>query len=155
MPNPNPSNIEALHQLNLRHGHAREGRRSPEYRAWSHMCDRCLNERSERYAAYGGRDIKVCTRWLKFENFLADMGERPTGRSLDRIDNNGNYEASNCRWATVSEQARNKNYNKLSRAEVHEIRMLLQRGYSQREVAVEFNVSQSLISKLINQKYWR
>jgi hypothetical protein len=79
----------------------------PLYTAWSSMHERCYNVNSKRYPPYGGRGITVCDRWFKFEDFAADMGERPPGTSLDRIDNEGNYEPSNCRWATVKEQTRN------------------------------------------------
>ncbi len=89
------------------HGHATNGI-SPTYHSWAGMTARCTNEGHRNYALYGGRGITVCDRWLSFPNFLADMGEKPRGLSLDRIDGNGNYEPSNCRWATATEQARNR-----------------------------------------------
>jgi hypothetical protein len=78
------------------------------------MRDRCTNPRHHAYALYGGRGIAVCARWESFENFLADMGERPAGTSLDRYPNkDGNYEPGNCRWATDVEQANNTRANRL------------------------------------------
>ena len=79
-----------------------------EYRAWSNMIQRCTNPNNNRYSDWGGRGISVCERWLTFENFFADMGVAPDGMSLDRINNDGNYEPANCRWATRSEQRRNQ-----------------------------------------------
>ncbi len=92
----------------LRHGHAAGGKFSRTYRSWHAMHQRCSNKNDDRYENYGGRGIKVCERWGSFENFLADMGERPAGLSLHRTDNDGNYEPGNCKWATSKEQASNR-----------------------------------------------
>lgn len=84
-------------------------RNPKEHAAWSHMTQRCNNPKHPRYQHYGGRGIKVCEHWLKFENFLADIGPAPSEElSLDRIDNNGNYEPGNVRWATTQQQNENR-----------------------------------------------
>jgi hypothetical protein len=84
---------------------------SAEYSVWRGMISRCNSPANRTYANYGGRGIKVCERWLKFENFLADMGKRPDGTTLDRENNDGDYEPGNCRWATAAQQNRNKRSN--------------------------------------------
>lgn len=90
------------------HGHKRRGLSSPTYVSWSRMMQRCNDPNSNRWSLYGGRGITVCPQWRTFQGFLADMGERPPGKTLDRINVDGNYEPDNCRWATASEQARNR-----------------------------------------------
>jgi hypothetical protein len=92
----------------VRHGHAIKYIHTSTYNSWSGMLQRCLNPNNTRFRYYGGRGITVCQRWLIFENFLADMGERPAGLSIDRKDNDGNYELGNCRWATQSQQVANR-----------------------------------------------
>ena len=100
---------------NTIHGHHPRGSSTPEYRSWSGMIRRCCRSSDKRWADYGGRGITICVRWRRdFRSFLEDMGLRPDwATSIDRIDVNGNYEPSNCRWATATQQARNTRYRRV------------------------------------------
>lgn len=132
--------------------------RTPTYVSWNAMLDRCTNAHHKNYPGYGGRGITVCERWLRFTNFYVDMGDRPGGMTLDRIDNDGNYEPGNCRWATPEEQSSNQTRNthgaKLSEKDVVEIKGLCSQGHRHREIAARFGVCRSAISAIANGKNW-
>ncbi len=105
---------EAISKTKTIHGGARRGRSREEYRIWAGMIRRCHSPTDGAFEYYGGRGIGVCTRWREsFPNFMADIGPRPSAmHSIDRIDNDGNYEPGNCRWATWKQQARNRRTNR-------------------------------------------
>lgn len=107
---------EQLSKSMRKHGHTTldgKPRTTPEYRAWHGMRQRCKNKNSPRYSYYGQRGITVCERWDSFQNFLSDMGPNPSRKhSLERMDTNGNYEPSNCKWGTSLEQSNNRRNNR-------------------------------------------
>ena len=114
---------------------------------------RCLNPNSKHYIDYGGRGIAICERWMTFENFYEDMGDPPTGMTLDRIDVNGNYEPDNCRWATDKQQVRNRR-NTLCEEDVYEIKKMLQIGFCEQVIADIFSKSKRTIQRIKNGKIW-
>lgn len=106
---------------------------NPEHRTWTRIRERCNNPSHGDYARYGGRGIRVCERWDVFENFLADMGPR-NGLTIERINNNGNYEPGNCKWATQLEQSRNKR-NTYTAEQDQKIREAISRGFNFTQMA--------------------
>jgi hypothetical protein len=102
----------------IQHGAAVRGKKRPkEYTAWDHMIRRCHNPNYQNYKWYGARGISVCDRWRSYENFINDMGPAPSkGHSLDRVNNDGNYEPGNCKWSTQKEQANNMRRPKKSQS---------------------------------------
>lgn len=103
--------LELLRERNFVHGHAIRENRSPEYRSWMAMIERCQNPEHTYFRHYGGRGITVCERWQDFQNFYADMGPRPIKTTLERLDNSKGYEKSNCVWASQRVQSRNRRSN--------------------------------------------
>lgn len=124
---------------------------TPTYRAWIDMKARCLNPTDHAYDRYGGRGIVVCERWGSFINFMADMGKRPEGLSLERIDNDGNYEPSNCRWATSAEQQRNTRRTVLTPEAVDLIRSS---PLTSRALAEQLGIHDSTVRKVRRWERW-
>ena len=114
------------------------------YNNWVDMKQRCFNKNNPRYKDWGGRGITVCKRWMIFENFLADMGEKPKGKTLDRKDNDGNYCKKNCRWATREEQQNNTRQN----------RIIIYKGKTQNltQWARELKMDRQKLSNMLNYK---
>lgn len=124
------------------HGFAPKSGLLPTYRSWADMKSRCTNKNNQAYHRYGGRGIKICDEWINsFQCFLADMGEAPPGLTLDRIDFNGNYEKSNCRWISKADQAKNTRRNVF--LEYNGERKIL------KDWAIEFNISAATLSNRI------
>jgi len=139
---------------NTKHGHNPwNGKPSPTYQSWRHMKERCQNPDCPDYKNYGGRGIKVCERWMDFVNFLEDMGIRPEGLTLDRINNNGDYELGNCRWATWEEQIQNRRDRKdqyLFIGMNKEGTMIA--SNNQHELARQYGLDSGAIAKCLNGK---
>ncbi len=137
--------------INTKHGM----RQTPTYKSWCHMKARCYNPNTEMYPHYGGRGITVCDRWLNsFENFLEDMGEKLEGTSIDRIDNDGNYEPSNCEWATSRKQASHTSQTKLNPDLVKYIREQRATGRTYKDLSTELRINWHTIRRAAISETW-
>lgn len=139
----------------LLHGHTINNGYSATYYSWQAMLGRCRYFKRDKERKYINRGISVCKRWSKFENFLADMGERPRGKSIERIDNNKGYSALNCRWATPTEQARNRRNKKLVYADALNIAKRMLSGECAKKIAAEYGISESLPREIHKGRTWR
>lgn len=135
----------------LRHGKSRRGEWSPEYYSWASMIQRCTNPARNVYALYGGRGITVCERWRSFDNFLADMGPRPAGTSIGRIDPHGHYVPENCEWQSDTIQNRTRRNNKMNPVIAAEIRASSASGPA---LAVRYGVSRQMINRVRRGEAW-
>lgn len=137
---------------NVTHGMAN----TSTYHRWVNMLGRCRNPKNTSYKYYGGRGIRVCERWQKFENFYEDMGEAPNNLTIERINNDGNYEPTNCKWGTYAEQSRNNRNAKLTVPIVLLIRkLLLESQLLHREIADIFNVNKGTIGEINRNETWK
>ena len=135
-----------------KHGHSRLGKVSPTYRSWRAMVGRCTNSNHKDWPKYGAKGIEVSESWLDFEQFLTDMGERPKGTSLDRIDNRFGYHKANCRWATPAQQSQNQTTTKLSVTAVLSIR---RDDRTNAMISKDYGVSASHVSNVKRGKVWK
>lgn len=126
----------------------------PEYRAWKNLRHRCNTPTSKGYEHYGGRGIKVCKRWNSYENFLKDMGKRPgENYSIERINNNKNYSPANCKWATITEQIRNRRTT-ITKKKAQEILELKSMGITHKLISSLTGVHPGLISLISRGIHW-
>lgn len=128
--------------------------RTKTYKIWTAMKCRCLNPYDERYMDYGGRGITVCKSWLKFENFIADMGEKPNGLTLEREDNNKGYSPKNCVWATPKTQARNKRSSKLTLEDAIKMIELQAQGLTYSELGKLYGIRRDHAWYVVNGRIW-
>lgn len=143
-------------ERSLRHGHTKGGVYSPTYHSWQAMMARVRYPDRDIEKKHAARGIGVCERWELFDNFLANMGERPDGTTLDRYpDNDGNYEPGNCRWATPVDQARNRRNSRLTYDLAVEVAVRVLRGETAKSVAAEFGISESLPREIVKGRTWK
>lgn len=137
---------EVIAQISTIHSHTLNRKVSPTYGSWRGMRTRCFNPNDPAYKNYGGRGITVCNRWKKFVNFLKDMGEAPVRSQIDRIDNNGHYNKSNCRWTTSKINNRNRRNNRLITYKGETLCLS--------ELAEKYNIHPNTLWMRLNQYNW-
>ena len=145
----------AMSIAKTRHGHTRNRTYSATYHSWQAMLARVRYMRRDKEKKHCGRGITVCDRWLTFDNFLSDMGERPEGCTLDRIDNDGHYEPGNCRWSSPTEQARNRRNARLIFSQAVEVARRRLAGEPCNVLAAEFGISESLPREIVKGRTWK
>lgn len=141
------------------HGHALRmadgSKASPTYQSWMAMKTRCTNPNRDNADRYFEAGVQICDRWMTFENFLADMGERPPGFTLDRWPNKkGNYEPGNCRWASPTDQARNTRKNVLDFDKAVQVALMRLKGVTCKQIATTFGISESLPREIVKGRCW-
>lgn len=139
----------------LVHGHARGRKYSPTYHSWQSMLARCRYPNRDVDNKHGNRGIVVCARWQSFTAFLEDMGERPSGTTIERVDNDGGYDPENCIWATPIQQARNRRNMRLSYEQALSIARRMLTGEKAAALALEFGISESLPREIHKGRTWK
>lgn len=153
---PEAGGLESRTSVSLiRHGHTVDRTYSPTYHSWQAMLARCRYPARDLRQKHIGRGITVCDRWRSFDLFLEDMGERPDGTTLDRTDNDGNYEPGNCRWSTPTEQARNRRNARMDFPRAVEVALARLRGEPCKSIAERFGCSESLPREIANGRSWQ
>lgn len=142
------------------HGGCSGGKDGPEYRTYYNMIDRCYNPKNKRFSSYMGRGIKVCPRWREnFANFLEDMGPKPEPKnkySIERIDNDKDYEPANCKWATAEEQGRNKRKVQASLEVAEKIRKeYSESDITQAELGDKYGLNEGIVAHIIHDRTWK
>lgn len=142
---------ELISKVNKTHGMSNK---TPTYKTWKEMRSRCNSPSNDKFKWYGGRGIKVCQEWGTFEQFLIDMGERPKGMTIDRINNDGDYTPSNCVWLSPLDQTRKQSKNKLSLELASLLRFDRESKMTYRELGVKYGVSATTAHRCFHHKTW-